>query len=283
MKLGKAQESTEQSGGRKLYTGVAPVKVLAVNPTKEKMKGLFNWNIEKEPEYTGEKDNVKWVNITMYVKPDVEGVDDIIAMKFFLRDQGRTNNGGDKVQITNDYGEFAWITKEDFEACKLPSMNFAEEGIRQAFSGEEPLVNFLKTYLNVPGRTSFKEGQWVESEDPQLALFQLEQIDSYFSGNISEIEDALNIFPDNKVKVWFGVQKGDNNVNYQTFFPAKFARNSARKADFIKSAIDKAKAAGVHGNVDFGEEAFKEYSETPTDFQPEKPVDKETVRSKWVK
>lgn len=286
MKIGQVQESKE-SVSRKLYTGVAPVKVLLVNPSKDELEKEFGWKVDKEPVYTGEKDGVRWVNITLYTRPDIEGVEDILPVKFFLRDTARLNSAGNKCQCVNAYGETVWLSQEDYDNCVIPgNMNFSPEGVRQAYSGEDSLLEFIRTHLNVPSRMYMtQDKEWKEIEDPETALLQLERIGDYFSGDVSEVVEALSLFPDNCTRVWFGVQKDSNNNNYQTFFPAKFGRKAARNCSFILNNITRCKAAGMYRNVEFGDEVFKEYTETPTTFKaPEtKAATVEEVKSKWVK
>lgn len=286
MKIGKTSESKEAIQ-RKLYTGPAPVKVLAVNPTKDEMEKLFGWKPEKEPVYEGEKDGRKWTNITFFVKPEVEGVEDIIPLKFFLQDSTRTKKDGSGLQVINVYGETTWLTNEDFDNQVIPEgRNFSPEGVRPAYSGEAELLDFVKTLLCVPNRLVYNQESkvWEEIENPEEALAQFEHIQDFFEGNIEELRELINIYPENKIKVWLGVERTDTNNTYQTFYSGKFARNSARKVDFIMNSITKSKEAGMLQNVDFGDSTFKEYTETPTQFEkPQKAVSTEEVKNKWVR
>ena len=73
MAFSAGKESTE-GGVIKRYIGVAPVKVLAVNPTKSELEAIYNTTLEKDVEYVGSKDvdgeKVPYVRIDFIVKTD---------------------------------------------------------------------------------------------------------------------------------------------------------------------------------------------------------------------
>lgn len=286
MKLGEAKQSTE-AGERKLYTGVAPLQVICVNPDKAEMEEKLGWKIQDEPVYTGEKDGVQWVSVIFYTKPVTEGMDNIIIpLRFYMRNEIRMSTNKGKGQLINLYGETCWITAEELEKGEFnPTDYFAEDGARPALSGEDSLVEFIRTYLSVPSRRFYDSNTkgWEEIEDPEMAASMFENPEKFFTGDISEIQQCIDMFPENKVKVWLGVQRTNDNKLYQTFFPSRFAKYSSRSIDGIRNAISKAEEAGMYGNVEFGKEEFKEYSETPTEIAPAKAVSVNEVKNKWLK
>lgn len=265
-----AQESKEAVEFPK-YTGVAPVKILSVNPDKAWLKENLGFEPEDEPKYVFEKDGKKSVRVTFYVQTDEKavGVSTVIPISFFVADEFWTNKDKTKVQIINAYGETGWLTNEEFEACTIPSkLSMSPNGVRQAYIGEASLVEFLKTYLGVAQRL-FKNkttGEWEEIENPDTALAGLENIPSYFEGDFSELEELIKLMPNNKVKVWFGVRTTDDNKSYQDFYNGKFAKNNSTNYSYIKSHMDNAKAAGMFASTDFGKEKFTKWEDGATTF-----------------
>ena len=89
MAFASGVESTE-AVEIKRYIGVAPVSILAVNPTKKELEKIYNTTLEKEPEYLGEQDieglKVKTVRIDFIVKTDAEkcGVEIVIKLNYKL-------------------------------------------------------------------------------------------------------------------------------------------------------------------------------------------------------
>lgn len=265
-----AQESKEAVEFPK-YTGVAPVKILSVNPDKSWIKENLGYEPEEEPKYVYEKEGKKSAKVTFYVQTDESavGVSIIIPMTFWIGSDFWVKKDKTGLQIINAYGETGWLTNEEFEACTIPSkLSMSPNGVRQAYVGEAFLVEFLKTYLGVAQRRYKNKttGEWTEIENPDEALAGLENIPSYFEGDFSELEELIKLMPNNKVKVWFGVRTTDDNKAYQDFYNGRFAKNSSTNYSYIKSHMDDAKAAGMYGSTDFGKEKFMKWEDGATTF-----------------
>ena len=79
MAFAKGNESVEAAPISR-YIGVAPVFVLAVNPTKEELEKLYDTELEKAPEYIsetevgleGNKYKVPQVRLDFIVRTDAE-------------------------------------------------------------------------------------------------------------------------------------------------------------------------------------------------------------------
>jgi hypothetical protein len=89
--FGKAVESKETTEIKR-YIGVAPVQIVAVNPSKKELEDIYNTTIEKEPEYLGsmERDgkNIPHIRIDFIIKtnPDKSnGIDMITKASYFIR------------------------------------------------------------------------------------------------------------------------------------------------------------------------------------------------------
>ena len=96
--FGKAVESKETTEIKR-YIGVAPVQIVAINPTKTELESIYNTTLEKEPEYLGSMErngkNVPHIRIDFIVKktnPDKSnGIDMTTKMSFFVRKAFMTN------------------------------------------------------------------------------------------------------------------------------------------------------------------------------------------------
>ena len=94
--FGKAVESKKSTPARR-YVGIAPVKVLAVNPTKTELEKIYNTTLDKEPKYLGSKEvdgkNVPFVRVDFIVATDESksGIAMITKASFFVRKQFMMN------------------------------------------------------------------------------------------------------------------------------------------------------------------------------------------------
>ena len=175
-----AKGKVSSDGDIKRYIGVAPVFVLAVNPTKSKLEEIYGTTIENDPVYVGEtevgedKKKVAQVRLDFIVKidgekcKDVDGtpIDAITRVSFFIRNQYRTNTAGDKVQVIDKYGRTAWATPNDLATHSIPVYSNGpadiDKNYRPAYVGEEELTDFLINYLNIPSvmRYNQNEKKW---------------------------------------------------------------------------------------------------------------------------
>ena len=81
MAIAKGNETKEVSFKR--YTGIGNVNVLAINPTKAELAKLGR-EVEEEHVYVTEKDSVKSIRLSLYVKP-IE-IDEILKINKNLTD-----------------------------------------------------------------------------------------------------------------------------------------------------------------------------------------------------
>ena len=271
MALGKVNQSTE-AVEIKRYIGVAPVKVLAVNPDKATLEKYFNTTLENEPVYTGEKDGVKFARVDFLVQTDVEkcGVDMITRLSFFLRDEKRYNRDKTKIQVIDEYGRTAWASAEEFKEKRIPiysngSAANITNNYRAIYNGEENLTNFVRTYLNIPNAMKYVNNTWILIENPSDAECRFDSIADWFNGKFTDIKDINTLMPDNKVKVLFGVRTAENGNQYQDYFNRFFMSNSSSSFDKMKKELTAATTNGAYPNTEFEVCNIKEYtvSETP--------------------
>lgn len=159
--------------------GVFTGKVVAINPTGEQIKVLYDMQEapEKEPEYTGEKDmevpthldeagqvvkttkTVKFARIDFYIQDTKTGKSDKKA--FFLWNQPFVKKDLSKLQYINAQGKTAWVD----DPANLP-MKFTHYLDKQgnaledlpfhpAVRGESDLVEFLDSWLAIDKKKAY--------------------------------------------------------------------------------------------------------------------------------
>lgn len=280
MAIAKGNETKEVSFKR--YTGIGNVNVLAINPTKAELAKLGR-EVEEEPVYVTEKDGVKTIRVTFYVKP-IE-IDEILTMSFFIRNQRFASKDKGIFQVIDSYGRTAWVTEEQLKNHDIPvysNGNAASiaNNYRPAFSGEDNFTQFVKTYLGIPNLTTYIDGQWVPNPKatPADCEVRFDHVDRWFNNDIKEIKDAFAYQPSNTAQVLFGVRTDDQNREFQTFFSDKFFRgikttDGKYQSEGFAKELDKITTnpatSGKYANTEFIFGPLKEYSPTATNFEAE--------------
>ena len=284
MSFSKGKDSGE-AGSFKKYIGVASVFVVGLNPSKEELEKLYGTTLDKDPEYLGEtetgpegnKKKVKQIRVDVIVKTDSSkgDVPDMTTrVSFYITDSYRYNRDQTKVEVINKYGETTWLPIENAKNHTIPeNLKWFEAGdFRPAYIGEEELTGFIKTYLNIPNK-SFKKADGTVQEIPNKADAEarLDNIKNYFKGDITELKQALQLQPNNKLKALFGVKKTQDNKEYQTVFTRKFLKNGATDYSYLEKELANTQAAGGYPNCIFEVCPLKEYTVEATDFSKAEP------------
>lgn len=282
MAFSKGNVSTE-GATIKLYTGVASVFVLGVNPSKDELEKIYGRTLDKDPEYVGEADNngtkIPQVRIDFIVKADPDKYLDsdnnplnfINKVSLFVKKEYRKGANSGKYQVIDKYGRTAWATEEDIKAKRVPQYSNGPANIdkdyRPAYVGEEELVSFIKTYLNIPSVEKWENQQVVGLIDhPEDAEAMLEHIDDYFKGDFSELKTIVSYQPNNKIKVLFGVRSTEDNKQYQTVYTRKFLKNSVNDYSKLDKDVKSTQEAGALSSSEFECTELHEYVVNNTDF-----------------
>lgn len=275
--IGKTQESTETQEFKK-YVGVGSSFVVAVNPTKKEFEDIIGHEVANDPEYVVDTDNGKEARIKFVVKTDpntCNGVEIINQMMFTLRNAPAYNKDQTRVQVIDKYGNSTWANTEDAKAGKKLFSTTGKElkidsSYRIACVGESDLIGFLKAYLCVGDAFNYVNDSWVKKDNADDFLFSLEHIKDYFSGDFSEVKDAIALQPNNKVKLLYGVRTTDEGKQYQTIATRSgmVLHNSAGSKALSKLEKDLANAKnnGSYASTDFRVQELSEYSVEPTNF-----------------
>lgn len=274
--VGKTSESTEAGAGFSKYIGFASCHVLAVNPDAKKLEEIYGREMPV-PEYSGEKDGVKFARIDFIVKTDAEscsGIEAIAKATFFVRNEAAINRDGTRQQVIDIYGNAAYGDIDDVKEKKpilTSNGNPAKIGpvYRPSFSGEADLVAFLKAFLVVPQALIYPNGKWEVGPKADDGKFGLDNIKDYFNGNVKEIRDAIALQPNNKVKLLFGVRTNpDDNKQYQDVCTRGdlILPNYSNSLDRIEKRLAEYKANGSFPNTEYKVCVLQEYKVEASDL-----------------
>lgn len=275
--IGKTQESTETQEFKK-YVGVGSSFVVAVNPNKKALEEIFGREMANEPEYVVDTDNGKEARITFVVKTDpsaCNGIEMINRVTFTLRNAPAYSRDQTKVQVIDKFGNSTWADTETAKAggkILTAGGNNAKiaDGYRMACVGEADLIDFLKSYLCVGNAFNYVNGSWVLKENTDDYVFGLEHIKDYFSGDFSEIKEAIKLQPNNKVKLLYGVRTTDEGKQFQTvatrqgFVLPNYA--GSRALARLENELSRVKDNGSYANTDFRVQELAEYTVEATNL-----------------
>jgi hypothetical protein len=291
MAFAKGQESKETVFKR--YIGVAPVSILALNPTRDQMMEILGSAPEEEPVYVGETDRngekITQVRLTFLVKTEAakcNGIEAIMPLTLFIANAWDVTNDGQKVFMVNKYGENACIPIEDAEKGVLPdniAQWFSTEGMRKAYRGERALVDMLKRFLVIPNRTyqDRKSGARVQIKNLEDAEALLTKIPDYFKGDVSEIKEIIASQPNNKIKVAVGVRTTDDNRQYQDIFTRLILGYRVNDFSKLDAEIKNAQSNGAYPKTEFSIEPLHEYEVEATPMVPATPAEPAAAPSSW--
>ena len=274
MAISQGTQTKENNGVTKqLFTGVTPVKVLIVNPSKTELESIYGRTMDKSPEYlTADDKGLKKLRFDFLIQTvlnekmgvNVEVVD---KMSFFMEDKIESSKDGLKMKVINAYGDTQWATPAQMDAGLLPeNLSFFDTfKMRPAYVGEETLVNFIKQFCGIPN----KGFDGINIPDITMAEIQLDNIKQYFQGDITEVTSAINALKGtNIVKVAAGIKTTEDNKQYQAWFIQKPLKFGVRDIKYLLRAIKDRQENGSYPNVDFGPEdlKFRLFNVEPTEI-----------------
>jgi len=224
-------------GGVPLFTGIAPVRVVAVNPNLGELASI-GVNMRTEPNYEVSMGD-KTGKVCFWVHNDEHNFS--TRLEILVGNQHRAESSTGKFQITNKYGQVTWATKPD----SAPDW-FKNEGVRRMYPGEEILINFTKAWANIPndGECSF------------------DTIDDIVKGNVTELKSLVTALKDNKLRVMLGVKDG----KYQQVYNRHFGRLKPQRDQlFVKALNDEYGTFNAEYNSDLKLQSYSPELVTPTE------------------
>ena len=275
--FGKAVE-TKEAAPIKRYIGIAPVQIVAVNPSKEELEKIYNRQLDKAPEYLGVQEingkNVPYARLDFIVKTNPEksnGIDMISKISLYVRDAKMTNKDNTKCNVVDKYGRTAWVTVEEFKDKLIPQYSNGpariDKNYKALYNGEAQVLSFIKTFLGINDVDEYVDGVWRMRSNPEDYEAGFNNIDKWFKGDFSEITEAVKLMPNNYIKVLFGVKSVDGK-EYQDVFTRAFAKGNSSSTKGFEKALKEAKDSGAYANTEFEICDLKEYSPVPTTFEP---------------
>lgn len=278
MAFGKGKVQTGESVIKR-YVGVAPVKVLGVNLSKEELSEKYGREITKDQEYLGEVDSngvkVQRVRISFLVQCELEGKEFMTTVNYNIQNSRHIGQNTGKIEVIDEYGRTAWATQEELDNKTVPMYSNGPANIssnyRPVYNGEAKLTLFLQRLLGIPNVTKFVDNKPCGLIDnPADAECRLEHIADYFKNDFSELKEILSYQPENKVKLLFGVRKDDKNNIWQDCFTDFPMGPNVRNYTKLLAELEAAKNANRYPETIFLVDGavcdVTEYEETPTSF-----------------
>ena len=224
---GKKREQVQVTEYSK-KVGLFEAKVVAVNPDAEEYKDVLNIELKEDSkalEYLGTSPEG---NTTLRVDVWLEDAKskDKFKVTFFLDNKPRENKDGTKKQYINSIGMCTWSDDPN----NLPEW-FSKREYRPAFTGEEDLYNFLRTWL---GELDYRDAETTLSLDWKKLMKGntkdiKDQINGEWCTNIVALATIKTVVKDEETKEYQGVYN-------KAFLPA-YSIKQFRLIDFTKPDV----------------------------------------------
>lgn len=271
-----ARSIAESNGTNfKRYYGYNKFKCVAVNPNAAQIaKLLGKEDVGQEPNYITQIQvgDLIWpqVRIDFWMK-STSNVDMLVKLSYYLTQGPHYNGNKTKVHVIDEFGRTAWVTIDECENHQIPIYSNGPADITNNYAPmfgreHEYLIGFLKSLLWIKPYKYVRDGE-VFTNDPNECKCLLEHVPSYFKGDFTELNELIQQHPENEIWALVGVKKAEDGNLYQQIF--KEAMTSVRNKNyknFIGKALRERKDAGAYFNVDFYEDALKEYEVEETEF-----------------
>ena len=248
-----ARGSVEYSP-KKLYQGIGVMKLEGFNPPMIKVKG-----VETKAVYTGsysrDGEDIKYVRINAMLKsvPELNhGINFSSRVSFILADKYQTNHDDTKVKVIDDYGNTAWVTKDQAAKKEVPIYANGPANIdnnyRPCLIGEENLIDFVKKYLCIPDRKTYKDGKWVLNDrvNAKDCIVKFDHIKDFFNNDFAELNEIPTYQPNNTIKVLFGIKTIDGK-SYQDAMDRVFAKGSSHSVHAFEKELTNMEQSGRSG------------------------------------
>lgn len=285
MAIAKGKQSVE-AFEIKRFIGVAPVSVLAFNPTNKELEKLTGRTLPEEPVYistvaTPEGNEVKNARITLYVRSSGKYnqqpvAETTLTITLFVRQQQRFNSDKTKVQVIDKYGRTSWVTKEELASHAIPKDRNGNElrldkDYRPCYVGEEEVSNLIRAFLYLEDTDVYNQSTGRFEQNPDLVSeARLDSWDKVFKGDFSELKEVFTSMPTNKFIAMFGIRTNpETGKQYQTAYTEGFLKSSATikgvESKLMKRFLER-KGNGGYKTTEFENAPLHEYIVQPTAF-----------------
>lgn len=192
MAISGNQGNVEVVKNYKQIYGIAPFKVLTVNPTMEELNAI-GVNAQNEPNYIGDKTRIEiWCQSVLNAEPVVGSPDKslkelgiekqlVSKMSVFISNEQKSNSDKTKYVWINNYGQVL-----SAPTGSSPSQSWwKKQGERIAREGEIELIRFIRAWVNA---------------SPSTDEVFIDDWDKLMAGNVSEIREIIKTYKDNIVR-----------------------------------------------------------------------------------
>lgn len=226
----------------KLFTGLYNLKVVAINPTKEKLEEM-GYKPQNDPVYISTEEKVKKLRLDFHLHGQgLDGSKIMTKVAFFLENQHRLNKDGDKGEFINDFGRTAWSLAGTPTEPPTEFTWFKHESARPAHVGEADLHLFLVNWLNIGPDDEAKMDNFLGLFDEDYS-----EVQSLLAGNI-----------DNEVRILLTVR--DNK--YQGVYNRYFDRATNKRTNYWDSHFKNLASNNFSLKEDYQNSfAFQEWTE----------------------
>lgn len=202
--------------------GLFEATVIAVNPDAEEFKEVLGIELKedsKQAEYLNNKDGTTTLRVDYWLQ-DVKSKDNF-KVSFFLENKIRENKDKTKKQYINNIGSTAWADDPN----NLPEW-FTKREYRPAFTGEDDLYNFMRTWLS---DLDYREAEttlqleWAKLMKGNVKDIK-QQVNGEWSTNIVAMATIKTVIKEDETKEYQGVYNG-------AFLPP-YALKQMRTVDF---------------------------------------------------
>lgn len=295
-------ETRDSENERKIrrFIGIDSVRVVAVNPDRLMWNTLFKTSMDDDIEYvketvledpiTGQAERIQTARIVFIVEPQAETAKgELLTVNFTLRNQKRISSKKDKVQVIDRFGRMAWIPISDMQNHSIPQYANGpaklDPDYRPALFGEEELIGFVRRYLNIPSMDVYNidSRRWEINPCPERCEGRFDRLQDIFRGDFSEITSLIEMRPQNRIKVLFGVRTSEDNRQYQVTYNRLFLSPGTTNYVRLQKEVTESQEKGGWKNTEFIFSDLQEYTIQPTglDRKPEPAEERKNVSNKW--
>lgn len=256
------------------YTGIGKAKIVGVNPSMKEINDAFGRQIyTSEPEYLRDVDydgkTYKQSRVTFLLKFEAKDNNGYADLHFFtipITNRAVTNADGSKVQVIDEFGRTAWVTKAQYDAKQIPMYSNGPARITNKYHavlrGEEKLINFISAVLATPNIDVYDKDteKWIknprESEDNCKREIPPEDMKLILLGDFSPIRDKYlrddkGNLVDNIVQVLLGIRTDNDGRKYSTIYDGAFMTMFQSKTSNIEKALKEDKDRGRFADTIF--------------------------------
>ena len=229
MQIGGKKRENTGGGDFSKKVGLFEANVVAINPTAEEFKDILGMELKedsKAAEYLGEtKDGNSYLRVDVWLQK--VNAEDKFKTSFFLEDKERENKDGTKKQYINSIGMCSWAADEN----DLAEWFTKGRDFRVAYTGEEDLYNFLRTWL---GNLDYRDAETtLQLEWKKLMKNNLrdikDQINGEYCTNVVALATIKTVIKEDETKEYQGVYN-------RAFLPA-YAIKQFRLVDFNSATV----------------------------------------------